>query len=124
MASTVKKILIIDDEADIRDTLEMALGFGGYEVEAVKGGQEALEVVRQRSFDLIICDYRMPGMDGVETLEALKKLAPWVPVVLVSGFLSDENRENCISSGAFELMNKPFSLSELYSVIGRAADAA
>ncbi len=123
MLTTGKKILVVDDEADICDALQMALKFHGFTVETVKSGEEAVEAVRKGVFDLVVCDYRMPGMNGIETLSAIKSVSPNLKIVMTSGFLSNRNRQTCLNSGAFELINKPFTLDELYDVIGRATSS-
>ena len=79
------KILVIDDERSIRNTLKDILGFEGYQVELAENGMIGTDLVRSTDFDIILCDIKMPDMDGIEALEKIMKMKPESTVVMISG---------------------------------------
>ncbi|HOJ04824.1 MAG TPA: sigma-54 dependent transcriptional regulator [Bacteroidota bacterium] len=100
-------ILIVDDEKSIRDTLRMTLEYEGYAVSEAESGQQALDTVRRHAPDAILLDVKMSGMDGLETLEHLRREAPGVPVVLLTGHGSIETAVEATKKGAFDFLSKP-----------------
>mgnify|MGYP001582138849 CR=1 FL=1 len=114
-------ILVIDDEQDTRELMELELSAEGYDVEGAADGFSAVRLVRGgRRFDLAIADYRMPGMNGLETLRALKALDPDMQVIVASGCASRESVRECLQSGAHGYLEKPFDFSELAVMIRSA----
>jgi two-component system response regulator PilR (NtrC family) len=113
-------ILVVDDEADVREGLRQLLSMEGYEVTTAESGAVALERAKPRRFDLVLTDLRMPGMSGVETLMGLKQLHPSMPVVVVTGYASNETTARCTREGAFGYVLKPFDLNHLLRVIQEA----
>jgi DNA-binding response OmpR family regulator len=114
------RILVIDDEPDLCETLEMVLSEAGYAVTTAASGDAAVELAKRESFDLVMTDLRMPGLGGVETVAALKRLHPAMAVLVVSGYASDEARRRCREEGVTWIIHKPFDLDELLDVV-RAA---
>lgn len=119
IASSRPRILVIDDEVDLRGMLEFALGEQGYEVIQAQDGEEGLNMARREAVDLIICDIRMPRLDGVETARVLRQELPGIPIIMVTGLLSDEPQEACFRAGVAAFLRKPFSLQELSEIIQR-----
>lgn len=113
-------ILVVDDEKDVREGLASLLVMEGYEVTTAENGAAAIERAKLRRFDLILTDLRMPGMSGVETLTGLKQLHPDVPVLVVTGYASDETAERCMREGAYGYVMKPFDLDQLLRLIPEA----
>ncbi|HXU71728.1 MAG TPA: response regulator [Polyangia bacterium] len=112
-----ERLLVIDDEADLREMLEFILSAEGYDVVTVDGGLAAIEAARALRFDLAITDMRMPDMNGIETLTALKELDPTIEVVVVTGYASEQTAAECIRRGAYGYLRKPFELGELRPLI-------
>jgi len=107
----VARILIVDDDPRFRRTLRLALDSSGYEVGDAGGGKEALDTVALSEPDLIVLDWQLPDMDGIQTCKALRAHSD-VPVIMVSG-----NRANpkdvALSAGANDYLTKPFGVNEL-----------
>jgi CheY-like chemotaxis protein len=116
-------VLVVDDEDDVREVIGEVLREDGYDVCSVANGADALAMATQTHFDAVTMDLRMPGMTGRETLEALRKLAPSVPVVVVSGYATRDDTKACRCLGAFEVLQKPFDVERLLAVV-QAAIAA
>ena len=118
------RILLIEDEAAIRRVLIKILVEENdtYEVEEAVDGLEGVEKVREQDFDLILCDIKMPKMDGVEVLEAVKKLKPEIPLVMISGHGDLDTAVNTMRMGAFDYISKPPDLNRLLNTVRNALD--
>ena len=116
------KILVIDDERSIRNTLKDILGFEGYAVEVAENGLLGLEMVRSTDFDIILCDIKMPEMDGIEVLEKIMLLKPETTVVMISGHGNIDTAVEAIKKGAFDFIVKPLDLNRLLITIRNAGD--
>ena len=116
------KILIIDDEKSIRNTLREILTYEKFEVEEAGDGAEGIKKAESGSFDLILCDIKMPKMDGVEVLEKLQAINPDTPVVMISGHGTIEAAVEAIKKGAFDFISKPPDLNRLLVTIRNALD--
>jgi DNA-binding NtrC family response regulator len=112
-------VLIIDDEQDIRDVLALELGREGFEATTAEGGHAALAAARRRRFDLAITDLKMPGMDGIATLEGLKAIDPAIQVLIATGYASEQTRAACMERGACGYLQKPFDLDEIVAAVRR-----
>ena len=99
------KILVIDDEKSIRNTLKEILSYEGYEVTEAQDGSEGIKLVEKEKFDIILSDIKMPKMDGIEVLEKLQELAPETPVVMISGHGNIDTAVEAIRKGAFDAIN-------------------
>lgn len=120
----MSKILIIEDEAAIRRVLTKILSEenDSYKVEEAEDGLQGLEKVKNEDFDLILCDIKMPKMDGVEVLEAVKKIKPEIPMVMISGHGDLETAINTMRLGAFDYISKPPDLNRLLNTVRNALD--
>jgi two-component system nitrogen regulation response regulator NtrX len=116
------KILVIDDERSIRNTLKDILGFEGYAVEVAENGLIGLEMVKGTDFDIILCDIKMPEMDGIEVLEKIIELKPETTVVMISGHGNIDTAVEAIKKGAFDFIVKPLDLNRLLITIRNAGD--
>ncbi len=118
------KILIIEDEAAIRRVLGKILAEESdtYIVEEAEDGQTGFEKIKNDDYDLVLCDIKMPKMDGVEVLEAVKKIKPEVPVVMISGHGDLETAINTMRLGAFDYISKPPDLNRLLNTVRNALD--
>lgn len=107
------KILVADDEQDIREIMQVILQKEGYEVVLAKDGAEVLALVKQTSPDLIVLDYLMPGTDGIEACQALKKdsSAKGIPVIMVTAYPNE--KEKGLAAGAVDFITKPVDRIDL-----------
>jgi len=118
----MSRILVIDDERSIRNTLKDILEYEKYEVDLAEDGIKALDKVKIAQFDIILCDIKMPGMDGIEVLEKLTELTPDTPVVMISGHGNIDTAVESIKKGAFDHIEKPLDLNRLLITIRNAMD--
>ena len=115
-------ILIIDDEEAIRNALRDILEMEDYEVEEAKDGIDALSKIKQNSYDAIICDIKMPKMDGMEVLERAQLICPDVPIIMISGHGDIDTAVETVKKGAFDYISKPPDLNRLLITIRNALD--
>jgi len=118
------KILIIEDEATIRRVLTKIISEENetYEVEVAEDGLAGVEMVLKSDFDLVLCDIKMPKMDGVEVLEKIKKIKPEIPVIMISGHGDLDTAVNTMRLGAFDYISKPPDLNRLLNTVRNALD--
>ena len=118
------KILIIEDEAAIRRVLNKILSEenDSYQVEDAEDGFLGLEKIKNNDYDLVLCDIKMPRMDGVELLEAVKKIKPEIPMVMISGHGDMETAIQTMRLGAFDYISKPPDLNRLLNTVRNALD--
>jgi CheY-like chemotaxis protein len=110
-------LLLIDDEAEFVDSLAKLLRRRGFDVEVAGDGASAVELVRARPFDVALLDVKMPGMDGFQALEQIKRLSPCTQVVLLTGHLSPAEEEGGLKAGAYAYLLKPHPIPELVKVV-------
>lgn len=113
-------ILLIDDERTFLETIITRLRMRGIDAEGVDSGEKALQVMQTRTFDAIILDVSMPGMDGIATLQALRKVNPGVPVIMLTGHATLETADKGMEFGAFDYMMKPCPIDELLDKVSEA----
>ena len=120
----MSKILIIEDEPAIRRVLTKILSEENdrYQVEEAEDGLQGMEKIKNTDYDLILCDIKMPKMDGVEVLEATKKIKPEIPIVMISGHGDMETAINTMRMGAFDYISKPPDLNRLLNTVRNALD--
>ena len=118
------KILIIEDEAAIRRVLNKILSEESdtYQVEEAEDGIQGVDKIKNEDYDLVLCDIKMPKMDGVEVLEAVKKIKPEIPMVMISGHGDLETAVNTMRIGAFDYISKPPDLNRLLNTVRNALD--
>ena len=115
-------VLIIDDEEIMREILEALLTREGYQVRMASSGEEGIELARHTTFDAAIVDVMMPALDGLSTLEELKKLDDELPVLMVTAFASVETAIAAMKRGAFDYITKPFKNDEVLVVVRNAVE--
>ena len=125
------RILVVDDDASIRTTIEHVLRRAGYDAIAAPCGQAGLEAVEAFAFDLVIVDMLMPGIDGLQTIEALSRTAPDVPIIAMSGFFFDRSLGPApdllglaTTIGVNYCLHKPFRNEELLAAVSGCLEAA
>ena len=118
----VMKVLIIDDERAIRNSLGEILTDEGYEVDTAEDGASGLQQVEKEKYDVIFCDIKMPGMDGVEVLGKLTEMGLDSAVVMISGHADIETAVECIKMGAFDFVQKPLDLNRILITIKNASE--
>lgn len=120
----MSKILIIEDEASIRRVLAKILSEESdtYKVDEAEDGLQGLEKIKNEDYDLVLCDIKMPKMDGEEVLEAVKKIKPEIPMVMISGHGDLETAVNTMRLGAFDYISKPPDLNRLLNTVRNALD--
>src|SRR5688500_699832 len=114
------RILVVDDEASARSGLEKLLRQEGYEVESADGGAAALALRDERTFDVVVTDLKMPGMDGVELMKKLKDLDRDLPVIVVTAFSDVSSAVNAMRAGAEDYLTKPVDFDALLLAVDRA----
>jgi two-component system response regulator PilR (NtrC family) len=115
-------IHVIDDEPVIHDVLSQLLTSEGYDIEISSSGEEALEKFEARTFDLVLLDLLMPGMNGIEILKAAKKIDPQALIIIITAYASVESAIEAMKIGAFDYIQKPFKHEELLLTIARALE--
>ena len=120
----MSRILLIEDEAAIRRVLAKILSEESkdYVVEQAEDGLEGINKIREKDYDLVLCDIKMPKMDGVEVLEAVKKIKPEIPMVMISGHGDLDTAVNTMRLGAFDYISKPPDLNRLLNTVRNALD--
>ena len=114
------RILLVDDEVAFADNLLKLLSKRGYDAVVVYNGADAVNLVGEKEFDVIILDMKMPGMDGIATLKEIKKKAPLVEVVILTGHGSVESGIEGMQLGAFDFLMKPVSIDDLQEKVSEA----
>ena len=115
-------ILIIDDEKAIRKTLTEILGFEGYKIDEASDGEEGLNKFRVNNYDLVLCDIKMPKLDGIEFLEKAKEINSEVPIIIISGHGNIETAVEAVKKGAYDYISKPPDLNRLLITLRNAMD--
>jgi DNA-binding NtrC family response regulator len=115
-------ILIIDDEKAIRKTLTEILSFEGYKIDEAADGEEGLKRFKEKNYDLVLCDIKMPKFDGIEFLQKAGEANPDIPVIMISGHGNIETAVEAVKKGAFDYISKPPDLNRLLITIRNAMD--
>jgi Response regulator containing CheY-like receiver, AAA-type ATPase, and DNA-binding domains len=118
------RILIIDDEPGIRESVAMILEYEGYETDAAESGEDGIELVRSGQFDAILLDINMPGIDGFETLKRIKEIDKNLNIVIISAYGNIENAIKATRTGAFDFLEKPVDRDKLLITVRNASEQA
>ncbi len=116
------RILIVDDEQSIRDTLREILDYEGYEIEEAADGEIALKLIKKYNYDVVLCDIKMPKLDGIELLERSKEVASDLPFIMISGHGTVETAIEATKKGAFDFISKPPDLNKLLITVRNAIE--
>jgi DNA-binding NtrC family response regulator len=116
-----EKLLIVDDEPDMLKLLEMIIREKTpYQTITTNNPLEAVEIIKKSGLDLVITDLKMPGLDGVELLEAIKKIDEDMPVIIITAFGTVESAIETMQKGAFDFITKPFKKEQIIYTIDKA----
>ncbi len=118
----MSKILVIDDERSIRNALKEILEYEKFEIQDAEDGPAGLERLRKENFDVVLCDIKMPKMDGLEVLDQIQQEGIDVPVVMISGHGNIETAVEAIKKGAFDFIPKPLDLNRVLVTVRNAID--
>lgn len=118
----MSNILIIDDEKAIRKTLSEILSYEGYKLEEASDGEEGIKKFREKTFDVVLCDIKMPKLDGIEFLDKAREINPDIPVIMISGHGTIETAVEAVKKGAYDYIAKPPDLNRLLITIRNATD--
>ena len=113
-------VLVVDDEQDIRDASERILSRVGYHVQKASRGDEALDILNKERVDILLLDLKMPGMDGLEVLERIRKQNTQIQVIVITGYATVETAIEAMKQGAYDFIPKPFEPDQLRIVVNRA----
>lgn len=116
------KILIIDDERSIRNSLKEILADEGYDIDVAENGMEGISMVEKEKYSVIFCDIKMPEMDGIEVLDKLESMGLDAAVIMISGHGDIDTAVECIKKGAFDFIQKPLDLNRILITIKNATD--
>lgn len=114
------KVLLVDDEKDFIGMLSQRLETRGFDVTTALSGGEAVELVREREFDVVVLDVLMPGKDGISTLKEIKDLKPLIHVIMLTGHATVETAIQGMKRGAFDYLMKPTDMKDLVEKITKA----
>ena len=121
-AVELPRILVVDDQAGMRLSLKGILTRKGYNVSVAEDGTQALEMVRQTKYRLILMDIKMPGLSGVETFIRIKAISPETTVVMMTAFAAEDEIRQAIREGAYTIVHKPFEIEKILGVIKDCLD--
>ncbi len=116
-------LLLVDDEEGFVNVLAKRMARRGIEVTGVLTGTEALQVLRKKDFDIAVLDLKLEDMDGIEVLKIIKKMAPDIPVIMLTGHGSEQAAEEGLKYGAMDYLTKPCDLEELIAKLNKAIPA-
>ncbi len=117
MVKAMRKILVVDDEIIIRDLLEDFLSRKGYDVYTASDGRAAIAEVKEIKPHIVLLDIMMPGMDGIDTLEEIRRIDPRVGVIMITGVLDEKLGKRAMKLGAFDYITKPLDLDYLETAV-------
>lgn len=116
------QVLVIDDDAVVGRSFDRVLSDKGYEVSTVLSGEEAMNSIEESKYDVVFTDIKMPGMDGLEVTERIKERCPWTPVVVITGYGTEENEAKAAVLGASGFVRKPLTPEIIESITLKAVN--
>src|SRR4029077_7279486 len=122
MSAALPPVLVVDDEKNMRISLQTMLGDEGYDVRAVESAEEALSLVAREKFFMVITDAHLTGMNGYDLLARLRQAKPELPVLMITAYATAKLAVEAIKAGAIDYLSKPFEPEELLHAIGRCAE--
>ncbi len=117
-----KKILVVDDEDSVRNMISVLLQKEEFDASGARSGEEALQFLSERTFDAVLCDVRMPGMDGLEVLSTIRSLYPETTVIMMSAFGTVDLAVEAMKQGAYDYISKPFKTDEILITLRKARE--
>lgn len=114
------RVLVVDDEASIRDLLSKTLALAEYDVDTAADGTAALERMRGQMYDLLIADLKMPGMDGLTLIKQVKRLRPDLPIIIITGFSTESSAIEAVNLGVAGYLTKPFRVPQVLAAAAKA----
>src|SRR5947199_10450512 len=124
MAPEQATILLVEDEANVLKMLERFLA-PTYRCHSATNGKDALEVLKnEREIDLVVTDVRMPGMDGIQLIRAVRRLRPYMPAIAMTAYGSEETAVEALRAGATNYLRKPFKTQEFLAVVRQCIELA
>ena len=122
--SARKRVLVVDDEASIRDLLSKTLALAEYEVDTAADANAALDRVRGMEYDLLIADLKMPGMDGLTLIRQVKRMRSDLPVIIITGFSTESSAIEAVNLGVAGYLTKPFRVPQVLAAAAKALGQA
>ena len=121
--STRQRVLVVDDEASIRDLLSKTLALAEYDVDTAPDGSTALDRMRESNYDLLIADLKMPGMDGLTLIRQAKRIKADLPVIIITGFSTESSAIEAVNLGVAGYLTKPFRVPQVLAAASKALGA-
>ena len=118
------KLLIVDDNQDLCESLLDILELKGYEVMTVFSGYQAIAAVKKEQFNLVLMDVKMPGISGIDTLKILKKISPGLKVIMITAFADDIFYREGLQKGEFEVVRKPLNIERFLVLLEKTSNSA
>jgi DNA-binding response OmpR family regulator len=118
--SARKRVLVVDDEASIRDLLSKTLALAEYDVDTAPDGTSALDRMRTFTYDLLIADLKMPGMDGLTLIRQAKRIKADLPVIIITGFSTESSAIEAVNLGVDGYLTKPFRVPAVLAAAAKA----
>jgi DNA-binding NtrC family response regulator len=118
------QVLVIDDDAVVGRSFDRVLSDKGYDVSTALSGEEAMDTIQEHEFDVVFTDIKMPGMDGLEVTEKIKARCPWTPVVVITGYGTEDNEAKASVLGASGFVRKPLTPEMIESITLKAVNDA
>lgn len=114
------RVLVVDDEASIRDLLSKTLALADYDVDVAPDGQSALDRMRVSPYNLLITDLKMPGMDGMSMISEARRLNSELPIIIITGFSTEASAIDAVNTGVSGYLTKPFKVPKVLEVAAKA----
>ena len=121
--SKLPRILVVDDDPVVAKSIDRVLTAKGFAVINAQSGEDALQKLKNETYDVVFTDIKMPGISGIEVAERIKASQPWLPVVIITGYGSQENQSRAEAAGVSDFLNKPLSPEMIERSASKALEA-